>query len=94
MKPLFCPLKKQYFNQFKDGTKSTEYRGYGRQWTERTVIIGRPITLSCGYNGERIHGIISSLDIISIGESPVVAQELYSGRYDKICAISITIQPT
>ena len=58
MKPLFVPLKTQYFNAFKSGIKKTEYRLYGPRWHEGTVIKGRPVTLSKGYSGPRLYGVV------------------------------------
>lgn len=48
MKPLFLPLKTEYWQQFRDGTKSDELRLYGPRWNERTCAVGRSITLSRG----------------------------------------------
>jgi hypothetical protein len=48
-KPLFLPLKGQYFDAFVDGSKDTEYRMYGPRWNERTCKAGRPVLLSRGY---------------------------------------------
>lgn len=58
MKPLFVPLKREYFDQFANGTKRTEYRLYGPRWHEGTVIKGRPVTLSLGYSGARLNGVV------------------------------------
>lgn len=49
MKPLFVPLKTEYFEQFRDGTKRDELRLYGPRWNEQTCPVGRPVTLSKGY---------------------------------------------
>jgi len=48
MKPLFIPLKGEYFDQFQAGTKDTEYRVYGPRWNERTCAVGREVVLSRG----------------------------------------------
>lgn len=59
MKPLFIPLKTEYFNQFKSGEKTSELREYGKRWNERTCEILRPVTLSKGYGKhERLYGKI------------------------------------
>lgn len=56
-RPLFIPLKTQYFEAFKSGEKTEELRKYGGRWTEDTCRIGRPVTLSRGYGvGDRISG--------------------------------------
>lgn len=47
--PLFVPLYMRWFEAFKDGSKSTEFRTYGPRWNERTCIVGRRVVLSGGY---------------------------------------------
>lgn len=49
MRPLFVPLKSQYYEAFIDGSKDTEYRKYGKGWNERTCVVGRRVTISKGY---------------------------------------------
>lgn len=63
-KPLFVPLKAEYYEAFENGTKDTEHRKYGRNWTERTVRQGRRVILSYGYSkGRRMTGIITAVKI-------------------------------
>lgn len=58
-KPLFIPLKAEYFNAFESGEKREELRLYGQRWNERTCRVGRAITLSYGYGkSRRMHGKI------------------------------------
>lgn len=60
MKPLFIPLKTEYFEAFRAGTKDTEYRWYGPRWNEKTCRRGRPVVLSKGYGKDhRIQGTIT-----------------------------------
>lgn len=47
--PLFIPLKTCYFEQFANGTKTVEYRRYGRGWNHDTCRVGRPVVISKGY---------------------------------------------
>jgi hypothetical protein len=64
MTPLFIPLKTAYFEQFKAGTKDTEYRMYWRSWNEKNCYAGRPVTLSKGYGKyERLSGVIESVTV-------------------------------
>lgn len=57
MKPLFIPLKTEFFRAFQNGTKRTEYRRYGKIWNERSCKIGRQVILSHGYGKhERLSG--------------------------------------
>lgn len=57
--PLFIPLKAVYFDQFKAGTKDTEYRQSGPRWNLETCEIGRRVVLSRGYGKHhRLTGVI------------------------------------
>jgi hypothetical protein len=60
IKPLFIPLKRVFWEMFRDGTKPNfeEYRPYGPRWNERVCVVGRPVILSLGYNGPRLLGVI------------------------------------
>lgn len=59
MTPLFIPLKREYFEAFKSGSKTEELRRYGPRWNERTCLVGRPVTLSLGYGkAHRLTGTI------------------------------------
>ncbi|GEM_PF-1259075 len=49
MKPLFIPLRNEYFKAFQSGNKTDELRKYGPRWNEGTCIVGRGVTLSNGY---------------------------------------------
>lgn len=61
MKPLFIPLKREYFEAFNNHTKHTEYRIYGPRWNERTCAVGREVVLSLGYGKRhRLLGVISA----------------------------------
>lgn len=35
MKPLFIPIKREFFEAFERGDKTHEYRLYGPRWNER-----------------------------------------------------------
>jgi hypothetical protein len=59
MKPLFIPLKTEYFEAFKNGTKCVEYRRAGKRWNAQTCVIGRPVVLSKGYGRQhRLAGTV------------------------------------
>lgn len=53
MKPLFIPLKAEFFDAFEAGTKTTEYRKRGPRWNVATCAIGRGVVLSRGYGKQR-----------------------------------------
>ena len=59
-RPLFIPLKTEYFRQFESGSKHVEYRRFGARWNERNCAQGRAVTLSHGYSGARISGVVTS----------------------------------
>jgi len=70
MKPLFIPLKKQYFEEFLSGKKTTEYRRYGARWNVKTCLINRLVTLSCGYGKQRrLSGIIVGFKIVKSADT-------------------------
>jgi hypothetical protein len=55
MSPVFVPLYMCWFQAFKEGKKTTEFRTYGPRWNERTCPVGRAVTLSGGYGkGHRL----------------------------------------
>lgn len=57
MKPLFIPLKGEYYDLFAAGVKGWEYRAYGARWNERTCTVGRNVVLSRGYGKKhRLNG--------------------------------------
>jgi hypothetical protein len=60
MKPLFIPLKAEFYERFKSGEKRSELRLYGPRWNERTCTPGRDVILSCGYGkAKRLTGKIA-----------------------------------
>ena len=61
LKPLFIPLKREYFESFEQRKKSVEYRVHGPRWNKNTCQVGRRVTLSLGYGKQRrIGGVIVS----------------------------------
>lgn len=62
-KPLFIPLKTEYFEGFADGSKTNELRRYGARWNEKTCQIGRPAVLSKGYGkGNRLNAVVTDFE--------------------------------
>lgn len=58
-KPLFIPLKAEFFDAFKRGEKTTEYRLRGPRWNAETCPPGRRVVLSRGYGrAHRLTGVI------------------------------------
>lgn len=65
MKPLFIPLKAEYYDKFASGWKGEELRKYGRRWNEKTCPVGRYVILSRGYGkSSRMTGTIASFKAI------------------------------
>jgi Lar family restriction alleviation protein len=61
-KPLWIPLKREYFEAFERGEKSIEYRRYGGRWAEQHVYPGRPAILGLGYSGRRLRAIVTGFE--------------------------------
>ena len=49
MRPLFIPLRREYYDAFASGDKWEEFRPLGPRWNARTCPPGRRVTLSMGY---------------------------------------------
>ena len=59
LKPLFIPLKTEFYNKFLSGEKTEELRAYCARWNENTCVVGRKVVLSKGYGKKnRINGVI------------------------------------
>lgn len=89
-KPLFIPLKTEWFRLFEAGTKDTEYRAYGPRWNENTCRIGRWATLSHGYSGKRLKRVVTGFKKIRWALAPIAACEIYPNS-DFIAAIEFRI---
>lgn len=95
MKPIFIPLKAKFFDQFKAGTKDTEYRRRGPRWNAATCQIGRAVVLSKGYSGERLTGRITGFhyDHLPLRNIPGWS-ECYGGEAGLVAAcIRIKLDP-
>lgn len=53
VRPLFIPLRSEYFDAFARGEKNTEYRKHGQRWNAKTCAVGRRVVLSRGYGKQR-----------------------------------------
>jgi hypothetical protein len=76
-KPLFIPLRTQWFREFEAGTKDTEYRAYGPRWNERTCKVGRQATISHGYSGKRLQRRVTGFKVLDFAEAPESARSVY-----------------
>jgi hypothetical protein len=76
-KPLFIPLKTEWFRKFEDGSKNVEYRAYGPRWNERTCRRGRSATLSHGYSGARLSRTVIDFEKLPRSMAPESALIIY-----------------
>ncbi len=67
MKPLFIPLKGEYFDAFVNGDKFFEYRLYGARWNLETCKMKRQVVLSRGYGAKfRADGYIREVHVVRL----------------------------
>jgi hypothetical protein len=85
-RPLFVPLRTEYFRAIEAGTKRIEWRAYGPRWNHEVVRRGRAITFSRGYSGERLHGIVTSVRRVVAERAPAIATQIYPDARE-FCAI-------
>lgn len=92
MRPLFIPLKREYFEAFERGEKTAEWRPYGPRWNARTCLIGRRATLSLGYGkGRRLCKMITAFAMMPAAPgSP--ARKLFP-RVKRFAVITLGDQP-
>jgi hypothetical protein len=76
-KPLFIPLRTEWFRKFEDGSKTAEYRAYGPRWNERTCYRGRKAVLSHGYNGKRLEREVKDFEKLPRRMAPLAARQIY-----------------
>ncbi len=96
MKPIFIPLKSEYYQAFLDGSKRIEYRRAGvGQFTLAKCTPGRDVTLSKGYGRrDRIRGTVVN-SWIEHHEHPTGAiADCYGHQPIDIIAIEITVDRT
>lgn len=92
MKPLFIPLKTEYFEAFVAGTKTEEIRRYGQVWNATNIQPGRLVTLSHGYGkGRRLSGVVKAVRIDPNPRKLPGWLECYPNAHASACAFIITI---
>lgn len=77
MKPLFIPLRTEWFRKFEEGSKNVEFRAYGPRWNERTCYRGREAVLSHGYSGARLKRLVTKFERLPRAKAPMAALEIY-----------------
>lgn len=86
--PLWLVLRGEHFDAFAAGTKTTEYRRFGSPLGRlERLPIGRPVTLSRGYSGPRLHMVIKAVSVVPAASVPKAA-EIY-GRRARLVAIEL-----
>lgn len=90
-KPLFIPLRTQWFREFEAGTKDTEYRAYGPRWNEGTCRVGRDAVISHGYSGARLQRRVAGFAKMSRDQAPESARAIYP---DAAFIAAIHLPPT
>lgn len=74
-KPLFVPLKTEWFLAFERGEKTVEYRR-GKRWNTRTCRVGRAVTLSLGYSGRRLSAVIARFRTLADGTAAIHLRDI------------------
>lgn len=93
MKPLFIPLKAEFFDDFCAGTKDTEYRMHGPRWNEKTCPVGRLVTISNGYGKKhRRTGVIVGFEVSTEPTKTEAWQKCYGGNDSSGAAACIRIK--
>ena len=93
-KPLFIPLKREFFEAFKAGQKVEEFRPEGPRWNARTCRIGRPVVLSLGYGkGERLAGRVAGYSARIEPTQTEAWRTCYGDRGGLAACIRIEIEP-
>ncbi len=87
-KPLFIPLKREYYEAFRKGEKKVEYRKYGPRWNERVAYRDRRVVLSLGYG--RKHRLFGKIDWCFKEDD--MKSEAFLGIYEKVPAWCMEIK--
>lgn len=93
-RPLFIPLKREFFEAFERGEKTEEYRVLGPRWNASTCRPGRSVILSLGYGKtRRLRGMVTHF---APEPDPVKLRgwrECYGDRHVMAARIGIMILP-
>ncbi len=93
MKPVFIPLKHQYFEAFKSGHKKIEYRRVGGQFILSNCFSGREVTLSLGYGTRsRLQGTVIRSWVKHYEHPTGAIAECYGPEPIDIIAIEILVE--
>ena len=62
-KLLFIPLKKEFYDAFKDGSKTWELRGNYGQFKSSRIVVGRRARLARGYGYPRLMATVMEFHV-------------------------------
>lgn len=89
-RPLFIPLRREWFDAFACGEKAEEFRPYNARWNERSCRIGRPVVLSCGYGSKRrLRGVVVGFRVVGPRAHPGIRTVYPTG--DRFAAIAVRL---
>ena len=95
MKPLFIPLKGEFYDQFEKGQKDTEYRPFGPRWNERTCPVGREVVLSRGYGkAHRMRGTVTHFTTSTVITQTRLWRSIYGTKHSYAACIQIRVAPS
>jgi hypothetical protein len=91
-RPLFVPLKREWFEAFARGDKTDEWRRHGPRWNQGTCWAGREVILSLGYSTpHRLSARIASVALRYPSDGPGV--ELFGAGTQCIVLSLVDIKP-
>lgn len=90
---MFIPLKSEFYDAFKVGTKTTEYRIYGPRWNERTCRVGRAVVLSKGYGKQnRLQGEVTAFEVSRKPTRTSAWRKCYGSRSVRAACITVAVR--
>lgn len=90
-KPLFIPLKSEYYWAFVNRIKDIEYRRHNKTWRAKNCRVGRRVVLSCGYGKQnRVEGVIRSFNVVH-GSQISGVEKVYGTTDIELAAIGIDL---
>ena len=91
-KPLFIPLKTEFYEAFERGDKREEFRVHGPRWNANTCWMGRDVVLSKGYGKQnRVRGVIVGFRVDLCPLSLPGWVECYGHKHAEAACIEIHI---
>lgn len=93
-KPLFIPLKAEFFDAFERGDKTDEYRRRSDRFNLGTCRVGRRVILSRGYGkARRLSGVITAAHYDTLPARLPGWLECYGPNAGDAIVIKISLEP-